>query len=763
MFGLLNFEATLLDSRFTDPQGQKFSVDFDRDGWSVNLGDIQGSLVNTNRFASFSRSLRGAQVGYKQGAFQAKVITSQAKARAETVSIPGNGSSGPYYLQSSQIVPESERVQVDGELLVRGQDYSVSYEIGAITFTTRVVSPSSSIVVTFEAFGTNSRRGTIDGAGASYDMKGAGRIGITAMRQKAQGESFGSTRLEKFFGFGPPSTPYVLQFEPLPTRPITIRVNGTLQFAGVDYNFDPDNTATFFFTRFMPPTDEIDVVYTPRPRQTVDGDREVVGLDYRLPLGRNGAISYAQAFGRLTSEAGGSSGLARGATLDYATGPWTLRANARDIPSGYVSVETLSFNRNERAHDINLGYQPDSKQRFNASQGNSVVTTRRVASNGDVSLVRSRVTNSNLNYALTPSQNGQPLRLAFDRRQSSTLGNPSKSDTLSVSTNREFKAWDYRLSAFQTNGSGPESFAAGAPIQSFSILGLSAALSFRPSSNLLFDAQSSINAVRSGEEDGTGRRHDLTISYLPTSKLTVSGRYSDNDSGGVAGLGGFNDGTGIGFDGSGFSSGQTGINFLGATGSRLINVNADYRHSQNLSMTLDAYTARYTGSVTSNSETKGYGFTFFWAIPRENRLSLRFDNSTTTFIESDAISRATTVQLGLDGRLSNRFSYQLRASTLLTGGTSPFQQNGLTFESALGYRLSSRQNLVFELINGSTTGYLPQGDLAAALIYQYQLLDSIALNAGYRYRNVRNRDASSTSGAYRSGSFDLELSFQFPR
>lgn len=763
VFGVLNFDATILDSRFTDPQGQKFSIDYVRDGWQINLGDIQGSLVNTNRFASFGRTLRGAQVGYRAGGFQAKAITSQAKARAQTVTVPGNGSSGPYYLQSSQIVPESERVQVDGQALQRGRDYVISYEIGSITFTTLAISPSSTIAITFEAFGTNAQRGSIDGAGLSYDFGKVGRIGVTAIRQVAKASTFGSTRLERFFGFGPPSTPYTLQFEPLTTRPITIRVNGVIQAEGVDYYFDTDNTATFFFTRFMPPTDEIDVTYTPKPRQTVDGDREVFGIDYRLPLGKAGTLTYAQAYGRLKNDINPSSGLAQGINLDYSIGPWSLRANARDIPAGYVSVESTTFNRNERAHDVNLSYQLNPRTRLTATQGNSVVTTRSISNTGDVFINRSRVTSSSAFYDFLPTQGGQPLKLGWDRRQSRVRSNPSRSDTFSLSTNRQYSKWDYRLGVNQTSGTGPTSLTAGAPQQAFSVWGLTSGASWRPSTKFTLDGQLSLNAVRSGDQKGIGRRQDINLSYLPSDKLSVSARYSDTDSGGVTGLGGFSDGSGVGLGDSGFSGSTPGLSFLGTTGSRLASIIVDFRPSDKFSVSVDGYKTRYSGSVSSNSETDGVGLSLYWALNPENRLTFRFDNSNTKFLASPQTSRATTLQGAIDGRLSDRFTYSLRGSTLLTGGTSAFQQNGLTFEAGASYRLRRRENLFFEFINGSSSGYLPQNDVSASLVYQYQLIDALALNVGYRYRHVRNRDAGLSSGAYRSGSLDIELSFSFPR
>lgn len=761
VLGLFNFEAAFVDSRFSSPDAQRFSLDYDRDGWQINLGDIRGSLLNTNRFASFNRTLRGAQVGYKSGSFQAKALMSQAKARAEAVTIPGNGSSGPYYLQTSQIVPESERVQVDGQPMQRGRDYTISYEVGSLSFTTSAIPPSSTIAITFEAYGFNAQRGTIDGAGMSYDFGRGGKIGLTAMRQTARGNAFGSTRLDKFFGFGPPSTPYTLQFEPLTSRPIIIRVNGVLQMEGVDYYFDSLNPATFFFTRFMAPTDEIDVVYTPKPRTTVDGDREVVAMDYRLPLGKNGSISYALAKGKLKNELNPSEGLAQGLTLEYAQGPWTLRAGARDIPRGYVSIESTSFNRNERAGDVTVSYALSSKAKLTGNHSSALVTTRTVDSGGNLLYRQSRVSSSGLLYDFAPSTGGQPLSVGWDRRQSRILGNPSVADTFSLATSKSYGSWDYRLSLNHMMGSGPTTFTADSPLQSFSVSGLTGVVSWRPNPRVTLDTALSLNSVRSGGESGLGRRADLNVAYTPSERLSFGLQFSDTDSGGVSGLGGFNDGSGLGYGSSGFSGTVPGLNFLGATGSRLANLRADYRPSDNFSVGVSAFMNRYTGSVSSNSETQGIGANVFWQINPMHRMSVGIDTSSTKYVNSPQTSSATLLSAVIDGRFSDRFTYILRGSALLTGGTSAYQQDGLTFEGVATYRLARRQNLIAEVTSGLTRGYLPQSDFAARLAYQYQLIDALALNLGYRYRNVVNDDSLSTSGAYRSGSFDVELSFSF--
>lgn len=759
VLGVLNFDATLQDSRFTDPMGQRFLIDYERGGWKVNFGDVNASLLNTNRYASFNRNIRGFQVGYKSGRFEGRALSSQAKASVKTVSLVGNGSSGPYYLQVTQIVPDTERVQVDGETLQRGTDYVVSYEVGSITFVNRTISPSSSIVVTFEALGFNTRQGFIEGVGTSYDMGKVGRLGITAMRQKARGNpGIGSTRLEKFFGFGPPSAPYSLQFEPESTRPITIRVNGVLQSLGTDYTFDSELPSTFYFTRFMAPTDEIDVVYTPKARATVDGDREVLGFDYRIPLGNGGSISYGQAFGKLKNPLNPSSGLARNLTATTRVGEYLINASLRYVPAGYVSIETRSFNRNERAGDFSISRNGNGI-RYGVSTSNSSVTSRQVASTGAVTYSRARVTNTSGFLSLTPTGD-QPWFLTVDRKRNKTLGNPSEVDTIGLSTNKQFNNWSYRIGTNYQSGKGPTSFSSGSEIVKFNVLGLIAGVRWNPNTRLAIDGSTSISAVRSGDKDGTGRRQDFSATYIASNRLSWVARYSDTDSGGVSDLGAFSNGSGFGYNGSGFSGGVTTPTFVGSSGSRLASFGAEYKANDKLSLSFDAFLTRYIGSATSNSQTRGFGLSAVWDFSDQNRFTLRADTSSTKFIGSPSRSSATTLFATLDGTLGSRLNYSLRGSTILTGGTSAFKQNGVSFEGSARYFLAPRQNLLFDVIYGGTSGYLPQSDLGANLTYQYQLYESLALNLGYRWRDVRNRDSSS-SGAYRANSLDLTLSFSF--
>lgn len=790
VLGAINFDATLVDDRFDDPQTQKFSIDVERAGWTLNLGDVLGSLPTNNRFVPFSRSLRGVQVGYKSGGFSARALRSEAKGSPRTVTLNGNNSPGPYYLQANQIIADSETVRVDGLELVRGTDYIISYEAGSLTFIDRNIPPTSTIAVTFEALGINSRRGDLEGVGISYNAGSAGRLGVSMMRQTAKTGNATGQRLEKFFGFGAPSVPYVLQFEPLAGSPVTIRVNGVIQVQGVDFRFDTLQPAVFYFLRFMPPTDEIDVIYTPRPTTTVDGDREVVGIDYRVGLGERGTLDLSHAIGRLKSPVNPTSGKASGIDLRYNFGdrPQTVLQEPsesaprfakrmevglqlRAIDPGFVSIDSRSFNRNERSGDLTLDMQLRPSERFGANSRNSLVTLRRVASNGDVSFDAARVTQSNF-FGRWGEDTSQPLRLDYTRQRTRSQGNLSSVDTIALQQDRVFKQGSFRYGVQHQLGRAPIANTVNADVEGFRTSGLTASAGFvafnreygpmpedadRPRESLRWDIRSQLNQTEYRGNEGTGYLVELTGNYQKE-RFSVNLLANQADSGSIISLGGFNDGTGLGLGNSGFNSGTGDPIGLGISSGRTIRVAANYQPSDSLNLSANWGTFRQSGGLSSNSLTDSYGLGASWEMGN-HQLNARLDHSSTRFLESAISSKATTVSMSLEGILGARWSYGLRGNALLTSGGST-NQNGVTFEGGLGYRISPKEILTFDWSITSITGFRAQNDAAASITYGYRILDGISLNATYRLRDVRNQDGNS-SGAYRFGGFDLVLGFDF--
>ncbi len=759
LFGVVNFRSTITDSRFRDPQQQRFSLDYTKGRVRANLGDIWGSLLNTNRYASLSRSMRGGQVQVNSGPLTVKVLRSEAKGSARTISIQGTNSSGPYYLQSNQLVADSEQVQVDGIDMVLGTDYLINYEVGYISFINRVIAPTSTIVVTYEAFGFNATPGVIQGAGARLNLGNKGQygaLGLTAMEQKVRGSGGLSTRLEQFEGFGAPSTPYFLQFEPIRTRPITIRVDGVLQVEGIDYRFDAVNPSIFYFNRFMPATSSIDVIYTPKPTQTVDGDRRVIGVDYSIPLGRYGTAIYSQATGELLSDVNPLKGTARGVSATARYRGIRLSGSVDDIPEDYVAVETRGFRRNERSTRLTL--EGEGRFNYGASYQNSRIALRRVDNDGNISFSPARTTVAEANVGRSSIGNWS-WSLEQKRYTSKSLTNESKLDSTSASMSSTNKRLSTNFGLERQSGFGTS---AGSRTN-IELNSLVAGASYLVGKGLSVSTRNTLSGIKANSDSGTGRDLSFALTYDPNPSTSIQASYADSDSGKIATLSQFQIGSGLGFDGNGFSGAGNPAFNTGGINQRVLRLFGRHRLNERVNLDARIIQSRAFGSVTSNSDTTIYGAGATIDFGDNTNLGVTLDRSTTRFLDTPIRSEVTSMDVFLDGSPEGRLSYRFGLNSSLNGGGSAFAQDSPYLSAGLTYRFAARQAVSLSVLGGRLTGYLPQDEAQASLTYQYQIYRNIALAASYRWRRLTNRDPASSFVGYRSNSFDLELTFDFGR
>lgn len=759
VLGLFNFDATILDSRLNDPQGQKLSLDYKNKRLTVNAGDIYGSLINSNRYASYARSLRGVQGSYRTGSLTTKVLYTQARGTARTVSISGTNSSGPYFLQNNQIIRGSEKIQLDGQSMVAGTDYVIDYDSGSVTFLGRVVPPTSTIVASYEALGFGTKAGTVQGMGVTLNMGKSGRVGLTALQQVSRSGGQGSTRLEKFEGFGAPSTPYFLQFEPINTASVTIRVNGIVQAPGVDYRFDADNASVFYFNRFMAATDNIDVVYTPKPRTTVEGDRDVFGVDYELPLGKAGgagSLKVFQALGRLKNTVTPSKGLARGASLDVKGGDALFTATYRDVPTGYVGIETVGFQRNEKAYDLGLDLTPHPQWGYKISTGNSVVGVRTSTTTGTVVRL-ARVTTAKASATFL-AKTGLTWEARHERARSRLTSGDQYADTSSIFGTQRLGSVDLRIGLNRTTGgSNPVK---GTP-STFLLDGIELATTYTFQRVLSLSGRVETSNVKVNKERAQGKDYELSASYSPSRKFTLSSRYALSDSGRQLTQFNFNNGLGIGFDGNGFSGGGETTLLGGASNLELFSVNSRYELASWLSLNGSYQDARTSGSVTSNSRTRSNNLNLEAQARYNHRLSVGYSTFRTTFVGSAQRSGTDAWSVYLDGFPPGRTSYSLGFSLFDTSGASSFSQDSTSLNANVGYRLAGRHSLFADLFSTRSTGYLPQTSFDLGLGYRYDLTRDLGLVAQWKSRRIRNSASQITSGAYSSNGFDLTLDVNF--
>ena len=755
IYGWLNLDANLQDARFEDPQIGRYRLFTERGKWSGQLGDVTARLPSANRFVQYGRSVNGLQLGYKSGGFEIGLVRTDSRGEARTVTIQGTNSAGPYYLQSSQVIRGSERIEIDGVAQILGQDYTIDYEIGSITFVNRqtlqakLIPPTSTIVATYESLNFSGGGGRVEGGVVNYNLGRGGKIGLTGLRQKSGSSGDLSTRLEKFQGFGPPSTPYFLQFEPLLGQPVVIRVDGVLQTQGVDYTFDTSNRAIFYFTRFMPATNQIDVLYTPRPTSSSTGDREVFGIDYTVNLGPGTNLQLSQATGRTTNTPTPSSGTARSARLGYQRGPWTATTSTRTVPSTFVSVESAGFLRNENASDFTLRHASTKNGSLSFSYLNSSITR---FTGSTATPTRSRFSRSEVGYDLTrEAARAFPLRLSILRTKSRTGTNQTDVDSLNLETSRTWGGLRLQFGGSQQKVSGT---------QPADLTTTRLQASYSRSREWQFTAGSSLSWISTDTDSGQGRELSLTANYNPSDRFSARLGFSDNDAGDLSSLAGIDTGYGAGYNGNGFSSGAGSSFGVGATNGRSLNLFANWEMTDRITGRLSGIIFRSSGNFSSNSESKSLSAGLDVDLGEGHILSGDLSTSSTEFLDSPVRSSVTTGSGSITGSFG-KLSYRFTGTALITGGTSTFKQDSWSFDLGLDYRLSNRENLGLLINAGRLSGYLPQDEADLAFSYRYQIWENLALNANYRYRNIRNRDATLTSGAYRSNTFDIELGFNF--
>lgn len=780
VLGILDFESSVADDRIQDPNTRRTTLSYGTGPLSLSYGDIRATLVNTNRFTSFSRTLYGSAAGWQSGRLAIKAVHSRSRGDARTVTIEGSNSAGPYYLQSGRILGDSLDVQLDGQPMVLGQDYALDSEIGAISFLNRTVPPTSVIVATYESQTLSNVGGTIQGGGMAYDFGSFGRLGLSMMEQRGLGTG-AAGRVQYFLADTAPGAYYALDAYPVEAS-LQVAVANVLKdgsstdyvpLSPANYLLDPQAPFVRLVNYQLLDSQSIRIVYTPKVVQTVVGDRRATGLDWRLPFGRLGKSGFLQvdyADGRsLGSD--GTGGIARGASMGYDHGNLHLRSSLRDVPASFVAIESRGFNRNERAWDMGIDYS-GGRFTYGLSHSNSAIATQ----NSDGGLVPARAVNTSgsVRYA---DPKGVLWSLTQSRSLADRLGE-TRLDTTSLTGAKSFLGgkFDLNVGLDRQTGRGPIANGTALTTGDVEVSTARTGFDWRLGGGLSANGRVGFSRVATPVGSGSGHDTSLSLAYRPSDRWTFAATRLDSDSGQAAALSGFSTGFGYGYGGNGFSGGTLGTGFsLGATSLRSNQLTADFRPTDRLSLAGRLYQSRSEGGYSSNADVLGYGLAMNLDLGRFQSLSLSFDRTRTSYLagatgvsgSGSALTISDTASssysLSYYANPKGRVNYSLAYTGFLTTGSLGFSGASSAFyDLNLGYRLADRQRISFGYSQSLARGYYGLNESLASAAYEYRLYGSVALRGIYRWRNVANVTGL-TSGAYRSRGLDLELSFDFGR
>ncbi|MFH1387143.1 MAG: hypothetical protein ABIH50_05710 [bacterium] len=283
----------------------------------------------------------------------------------EVETIPGIGSRGPYKTRVHRIIPESEKIELDGKVLIRNLDYSIDYGTGDILFGV-VVGPTSQIKVSY-------RHNVMSlPAAPPTPFPKELKLGVTYLKESAK-KSAGAptaTAIEAYSGTSIVNNGYVLSLKNRPvvtSESFTLRTKTRVLTLDVDYTFP--TTEVDPVTGFVKVTPNVPLSYITDKTDLSDGVRTgTIAFLTALSASDEVTVTYTynkSVVGKYNAAGTGSKG------------PYYLR-NTRDIVPGTEAVQVwdqgssiiTTYTRNT-SFEANAG---DTGYSINYSTDNAYIT-----------------------------------------------------------------------------------------------------------------------------------------------------------------------------------------------------------------------------------------------------------------------------------------------------------------------------------------------------------------------------------------------------
>jgi hypothetical protein len=412
IFNAFSINARLSNSRYGNFINQRFGFNYKSKGTAINVGDVQASLGG-NELVSFARSLQGLQFSRDFGGGKVRMsgIASLTRALTRRGTFQGNGTTGPYYMNGSNILEGTEKLRLNGTELVAGTDYRIEYLMGQVNFAAgRIINATDTVEFTYESQNFNTTPGLLTGTRWDLGMGKGSNVGITYIQQKSLTGRAGDGIQSYRFPVSPdPSYNYQLTPAIAPGAAVEIKWFERLLIEGADYILNRSLNLFRLINPLPPDTSatanaSLSVRYKAAQQNGVGGDRNVMGLDMTMPLGSLGnvAFQYGQSNGALASQTG--QGMTVRANFksqgDSLKNAWTFSTAYRNIGTGFSTIDSTSgaFLNAEKGLQSSLTFSPNQFINITTSLVNSKIATNNYTNSADPSSgVLSWTSNQNFN------------------------------------------------------------------------------------------------------------------------------------------------------------------------------------------------------------------------------------------------------------------------------------------------------------------------------------------------------------------------------
>ena len=444
VFNVFSVNARLTNSRYGNYANQRFGFNYKSGGTAINLGDVNATLGG-NELVTFSRSLQGLMFSRDFGAGRVKMtgIASLTRALTRRGTFQGNGTTGPYYLNGSNILEGTEKLRLNGTDLAAGTDYRIDYMVGQVTFSAgRIINASDTVEFTYESQNYNTTPGLLTGTRWDLGFGKGGTVGVTYIQQKSlQGISGDGTQTYRFPVQEDPTFKYQLTPAVATGSVVVIKWYERTLVEGADYVLNrPLNL--FILRNPLPPDTSVtgnaslSVSYKASQVSGVGGNRSVMGLDMALPVGTLGnvAVQFGQSNGALDSQSGQAMTIranfkSQGNSHKNA---WTLSTGWRNVGTGFSTIDSTAgaFLNAEKGLQSTLSFSPNDFVQITTSLINSkLATTNYTNAANPTTGTLSWTSNQNINTDIALTYPHLPsLRLTHGIiNQSSGLNGTSKS------------------------------------------------------------------------------------------------------------------------------------------------------------------------------------------------------------------------------------------------------------------------------------------------------------------------------------------------